>query len=166
MIPNEENSLRQVGVYLASPLGFTTYGAAFSKRILEEVRAAGLTPNDPWSTPEGAELMRLLAAEADVSDIAAVNAAIGLANQLLIDRSSAVLACLDGSDVDSGTASEIGYASAQGKPTFGYRLDSRLAGDDVACVVNLQVEHFMIRNGGSIHRSFEAALEALRGHFA
>jgi nucleoside 2-deoxyribosyltransferase len=36
-----------------------------------------------------------------------------------------LLACLDGSDVDSGTCVEIGYAIALGKPILGYRTDFR-----------------------------------------
>ncbi len=48
-------------------------------------------------------------------------------------------------DVDSGMATEIGYAYAKGN---GYRGDFRIAGDNPGAIVNLQVEHF-IRNSGS-----------------
>ena len=37
---------------------------------------------------------------------------------------TAVVAVLDGADVDSGTAAEIGYAFARGKLIVGYRGDS------------------------------------------
>lgn len=36
-----------------------------------------------------------------------------------------VIACLDGSDADSGTAVEVGYAHGRGTPVIGYRTDFR-----------------------------------------
>jgi nucleoside 2-deoxyribosyltransferase len=41
-----------------------------------------------------------------------------------------VVAVLDGSDADSGTAWETGYAFAKGIPVIGVRTDFRLQGDD------------------------------------
>jgi nucleoside 2-deoxyribosyltransferase len=61
-----------------------------------------------------------------------------------------VLANLDGQDVDSGTAAEIGYAFAKGKPIIGYRGDLRLSSDNVGLTVNLQVEFFIRESGGEI----------------
>lgn len=61
--------------------------------------------------------------------------------------SDIVTANLDGVDVDSGTASEIGYAAGRGIPIFGYRTDFRLAGDNIGSLVNLQVESFITGNG-------------------
>jgi len=43
-----------------------------------------------------------------------------------IDRSSLVIAWLDGSDADSGTCFEVGYAYAKGIPVIGVRTDFRL----------------------------------------
>jgi nucleoside 2-deoxyribosyltransferase len=57
---------------------------------------------------------------------------------------------LDGTDVDSGTASEIGYAYARGKLIVGYRGDFRLSSDNEGGIVNLQVEHFIRASGGTI----------------
>jgi len=42
-----------------------------------------------------------------------------------ISRSDAVVALLDGSDADSGTSFECGYAYAIGKPVLGVRTDFR-----------------------------------------
>ncbi len=42
-----------------------------------------------------------------------------------IDRCEVMLAVLDGSDVDSGTAFEMGVAQARGKPIIGLRTDYR-----------------------------------------
>jgi len=50
---------------------------------------------------------------------------------------------LDGTDVDSGTAAEIGYAAALGTPVVGLRTDLRVTGDNAATTVNLQVEYFL-----------------------
>ena len=54
-----------------------------------------------------------------------------------VDTSDLVVAILDGVDVDSGTAWEIGYAYAKGKPVIGLRTDFRALSDGV---VNLMVE--------------------------
>lgn len=42
-----------------------------------------------------------------------------------IDGADAVLAVLDGAEVDSGVAWEVGYAYARGKPVVGLRTDFR-----------------------------------------
>ena len=46
-----------------------------------------------------------------------------------IDRSDAVVAMIEGAEVDSGTAWEIGYAYAKGKPVIGVRTDFRPGAD-------------------------------------
>lgn len=42
-----------------------------------------------------------------------------------LDGCNNVIAILDGSDIDSGTAVELGYAHAKGKKIFGLRTDKR-----------------------------------------
>ena len=54
-----------------------------------------------------------------------------------VDSSDIVVAVLDGVDVDSGTAWEIGYAYAKEKPVIGLRTDFRSLSDGI---VNLMVE--------------------------
>jgi nucleoside 2-deoxyribosyltransferase len=54
-----------------------------------------------------------------------------------VNSSDIVVAVLDGVDVDSGTAWEIGYAYAMGKPVIGLRTDFRTLSDGI---VNLMVE--------------------------
>lgn len=81
-----------------------------------------------------------------------LNADIGKMNQDSIDSCDVVFAVLDGPDVDSGTASEIGYAYARKKLIVGYRGDFRLSADNEGGVVNLQVEHFIRSSGGTIIR--------------
>lgn len=47
-----------------------------------------------------------------------------------IDQADVVVAILDGSDVDSGTAFEVGYSFARGKPVIGLKTDMRVFARD------------------------------------
>lgn len=72
---------------------------------------------------------------------------------------------LDGTDLDSGTAAEIGYGFAMHKPIIGYRSDPRLCTDNEGAVINLQVEYFIRASGGEIVTHLDdlyAALEKRR----
>ncbi|MGE5444311.1 MAG: nucleoside 2-deoxyribosyltransferase [Ignavibacteriales bacterium] len=57
-------------------------------------------------------------------------AAIFKRNVESIENSDAIVAILDGSDSDSGTAWECGYAYAKGKPLIGVRTDFRASEDE------------------------------------
>jgi hypothetical protein len=57
-----------------------------------------------------------------------------------IDISGCVVALLDGSQVDDGTAWEIGYACARGLPVYGLRTDSRRAGETPHNRVNSMIQ--------------------------
>jgi nucleoside 2-deoxyribosyltransferase len=78
-----------------------------------------------------------------------MNLIIGRNNAEAIFRSHVVFAELDGVDVDSGTAAEIGFAggmnmcSLQNIRIVGYRGDFRLSADNIGSTVNLQVEYFI-----------------------
>ncbi|MDD7478147.1 MAG: nucleoside 2-deoxyribosyltransferase [Desulfovibrio sp.] len=52
----------------------------------------------------------------------------------------AVVALLDGPQVDDGTAFEIGYAYAKGIPVFGVRTDFRVCGDTPKGSLNAMIE--------------------------
>lgn len=56
-----------------------------------------------------------------------------------IDSADAVVAILDGADVDSGTAWECGYAYKANIPVVGVRTDIRTAGDDPEVGTNLMI---------------------------
>ena len=58
-----------------------------------------------------------------------------------VDSSDFVVAILDGVDVDSGTAWEVGYAYAKGKPVVGLRTDFRSLSNGI---VNLMIEMAII----------------------
>ena len=53
---------------------------------------------------------------------------LSIFNQCLsgLKKSDIVVAVLEGTDIDSGTAWEIGYAYAKGKPVIGLRTDFRI----------------------------------------
>lgn len=51
-----------------------------------------------------------------------------------------VVALLDGPQVDDGTAWEIGYAHAVGRPVVGIRTDFRHGGDTATGVVNAMIQ--------------------------
>ena len=88
---------------------------------------------------------------------------IGRANADNIRACDGVVAVLDGVDVDSGTAAEIGFAYALGKWIAGLRTDFRQTGENEAAVVNLQVRHFIDASGGTLVTTIddlEAVVEA------
>lgn len=153
-------------IYLASPLGFTTYGAVFARELARLVDQAGGIALDPWSSPVGEDLAALVARHASYEEIAAANARVGAASAALIRACDGILACLDGAAVDDGTAAEIGYGAALGRTIVGYRGDLRTTGDNVASVVNLQIEYFITESGGSIFRKVEDAIAALMEPYA
>jgi len=95
------------------------------------------------------------------SEISALLGKCGL-NSQAIEACDAVVAVLDGPDVDSGTAAEIGYAHARGKMIIGYRGDFRLAADNIGSTVNLQVEYFIKASGGAIASSLADLTHALQ----
>ncbi len=138
---------------MASPLGFTDSGRLYWRDVLEPaLRHAGVDVLDPWDAVAAAwfaEAQTLREPER-TARLAAVNELVGRRNAELIDRCDGVLAVLDGPDVDSGTAAEIGYAGARGKPVVGLRTDLRPGGDNPATPVNLQVAYFIYASGGTV----------------
>lgn len=153
-------------VYVASPFGFSVATSGFYEdELLPAIRAGGLEPLDPWADPlaedELTAALALPAGEARNEALRVINRRLGAANAANIQRADAVLAVLDGVDVDSGTAAEVGFAAALGKPIVGLRLDTRQAGDNEGAVVNLQVEHFILAGSGRIVRSVPEAISLL-----
>jgi nucleoside 2-deoxyribosyltransferase len=151
-------------IYVASPLGFTDSGRLYSTTVLlPAVRAAGFEPLDPWAaSPEIARVFALGPDDPERAQLlGATNRLVGRRNAEMIRNAACVLAILDGNDVDSGTAAEIGYAAAVPRPVVGVRSDLRTTGDNEATLVNLQVEWFIIDSGGRISTSLDDAITAL-----
>jgi nucleoside 2-deoxyribosyltransferase len=153
-------------IYAAGPLGFTPYGADYhAQNVLRRLETAGFDIADPWVTPADVEAVYAMGDTADLDDLKLANQAVGRNNIDLITHCDGVLAILDGTDVDSGTASEVGFAAALGKRVVGLRLDSRVTGDNRAAQINLQVEAFVQQNGGDVVHTLDEAIILLRQLF-
>jgi nucleoside 2-deoxyribosyltransferase len=139
-------------IYTAGPLGFSEAGRVFHAQMVKQLEEQSHEVLDPWTfTPNKiAKVLAMPYGEAKRKAWAKLNIKIGAANQAMIDKADAVVAVLDGVDVDSGTAAEIGYGFAKGKKIIGYRGDFRLSADNEGSIVNLQVEYFIRASGGSI----------------
>ena len=152
--------------YLASPLGFAASTEAFMRR-LQEALAPLVEGDNPWDFggPElGEEFARVNAIagyDERRATLHAINMRIAAQTEAAIRRCDLVVAVLDGVDVDSGTASEIGFAFGLGKRSYGLRTDLRLAGDNLGSKVNLQVEYWIEASGGAIVERVEDLLAAL-----
>lgn len=151
------------GVYLAGPSGFFEAGARWHREVVvPAVRAAGLVPKDPWPAAPPAAVGPAADPER-LATLREANLALGRQDLALIDESEAVLASLDGPDVDSGTAVEIGYAFARRRLVVGVRTDVRRCADNEAGIVNLMVETCIADSGGVLVRSLEEAVAFLAG---
>jgi nucleoside 2-deoxyribosyltransferase len=140
-------------IYLASPLGFAPSTKAFLQELKTELSKCGHTIIDPWD--EGDKLFkeytsktRCMSPEEKIEALKVLNHRIGETNHHAIESVDTVVAVLDGPDVDSGTASEIGFAFALGKLIVGYRGDIRLTGENAVTVVNLQVQYWIEESDG------------------
>ncbi len=112
-------------VYLAGPL-FTHGERALLGAVKGELVHRGYHVREPWEfcsdcVTDSSQIARRCIAELLASDL--------------------VLACLDGADVDSGTAFECGYAVALGYAVIGFRSDFRGTGDDAESKVNAMFRH-------------------------
>ena len=136
--------------------------------VLPAVKAAGLIPRDPWSGPSPI---------ADVLDtmeyglerrfaLSAANLDQGRYDLELLEDSEAVLASLDGQDVDSGTAVEIGYGFARGLLIVGLRTDSRRCSDNEGSTVNLMIETCIADSGGILTDSLHEAVTYIADRLA
>ena len=113
-------------IYQAGPL-FTEAEQAWHKALSARLRDAGhevIWPGD------------LLTDEQIQNAGANASALIFNTCRRGIERSTCVVALLDGTQVDDGTAWEIGYAYAKGLPIYGIRTDFRHAGETRHSTVN------------------------------
>lgn len=151
-------------MYVAGPLGFFEAGRHYHREVMLPALAhAGFEVFDPWE--KGAARFKGISARLDhasADQLAGVNSLVGHDNKEMIQAADYLLAVLDGSDVDSGTAAEIGYAAALSKPVLGIRSDIRMSGDNAGSQINLQVSYFIGLSGGSIVATFADAVAKLK----
>ncbi len=161
----QENTPR---IYIANPYGFTAFGHLAIREIRNALPATWeiIDPFEQGSPLE--EKIVELAQRNHISlrdmksELHPVNNLIGSNNEKLISDVDAVLAIIDGEPPDVGVCAEIGFAFARGKPIVALRTDTRVCGDNVASVINLQVVYFIEASGGGIVFSLEQAAEMLQ----
>lgn len=116
-------------VYLAAPL-FSEAELDFNHRLRDEIKRAGfkvfLPQEDSNNVKDRDDRQKIIFGK----------------NEAAIQDSDIIAAVVDGTDVDSGTAWEIGYAYALGKPILGLRTDFRTLG--IEGTVNLMIERSVI----------------------
>jgi hypothetical protein len=112
-------------VYLAAPL-FSEAELDFNRKLRDEIKSAGFEVFLPQEDSN------------NIKDERTRQKIIFGKNKAAIQHSDLIVSVLDGTDVDSGTAWEIGYAYALGKPIIGLRTDFRTLG--IEGVVNLMIE--------------------------
>jgi nucleoside 2-deoxyribosyltransferase len=95
-------------------------------KIIPLVRSTGYRIINPWNlsanlVPRILKAQKINSISKRTAELRSLNANIGKKNTEAIRTSDLVLAALDGSDVDSGMASEIGFAYALNKKILAYR---------------------------------------------
>lgn len=103
-------------IYIAGPL-FSEHERKFLEEIAEKLAKAGLDPQKDIFLPHR-----------DAGDIGIHGEGRDetfSSDLKFLDDASVVIALLDGPDVDSGTAVELGYAFARNKEIFGILTDWR-----------------------------------------
>lgn len=117
-------------IYQAGPL-FSQGERAFHKKLKQELEKAGHTVVWPGE---------LLTSDSIHDAGSGATHLIFDTCRNAIDKCTCVVALLDGTQVDDGTAWEIGYAYAKGLPIYGLRTDSRQGGDTQYNRVNSMIE--------------------------
>jgi len=146
-------------VYVASPLGFSPELKPYLERVKTRLQQLGYEVFDPWSLLHFGEAIREASLienyDERVKAYTRLAKDIGAANENGICESDILLAVLDGTEPDSGTSGEIGFAAGIGKRCFGLRSDWRDCGDFIGLPVNLQLLWFIERSGGRLFRRIE-----------
>lgn len=153
-------------LYLANPLGFSMLTTPILKSLVTRL-SKKFTVIEPFveSTDLGEQIVELQERLHNPSTtdsfssiyqrLTSLNDQIGARNMQHIKASAIILAILDGVDVDSGVAAEIGFAFGLGKRIYGLRGDFRPSGDNYGTSINLQVAYFINASGGQIFQSMD-----------
>ncbi|MGH2913655.1 MAG: nucleoside 2-deoxyribosyltransferase [Solirubrobacteraceae bacterium] len=142
--------------YVASPLGFTEPGRYWYQQVCLPSLRTVVEPIDPWSLTTGAEVQQARS-QGRERELALE---IGRRNAAAIRSCTLLVAVLDGQEVDSGTAAEVGYGAALALRCFGLRTDLRQSGEP-GVAVNLQLEALIVDSGGAVVSSLHELVAAL-----
>jgi nucleoside 2-deoxyribosyltransferase len=149
---------QKIRAYIASPLGFTESGLFYYNSILIPRLQRDFDIRDPWALVTAKEMS---AALTEPDTLPNFRLEIGKRNYQAINQSDILISILDGQEVDSGTASEVGYAAGLGKTVYGLRTDTRTSGE-IGMPVNLQVAAFIHMNGGCICSTLDALISQIK----
>jgi len=116
-------------VYLAAPL-FSEAECDFNRRLRDNIIDRGFRVFLPQEDSN------------NIKDVTNRQEIIFRKNCAAIDNSDIIVTVIDGADVDSGTAWEIGYAYSKGKTILGVRTDFRTLG--IEGRVNLMIERSLL----------------------
>jgi len=145
---------RRFLAYIASSLGFTEPARHFYRETyLPALRAIGIDPICPWAMTDPAEGAHVLAPDSITERNERYEefvVRVFARNEEGVRNAEIVIAQLDGTDADAGTAWEVGFGYALGKRIFGWRSDWRNSGE-LAGRVTLMAEGSVPRSGGFIH---------------
>jgi nucleoside 2-deoxyribosyltransferase len=145
-------------IYLASPLGFSPEYRSYLERIKARLHQLGYEVFDRWGLHFGEAIREASKIEHYHERVAAfhrIAGDIGEATENGIRECDILLAVLDGAEIDSGTAAEIGFAAGIGRTCHGLRTDWRDCGDYIGLPVNLQVLWLIERSGGRLFRRID-----------
>ncbi|MCK5660075.1 MAG: nucleoside 2-deoxyribosyltransferase [Methanosarcinales archaeon] len=132
-------------IYLAAPL-FSVAEQEFNLRLAAAFKEKGFAVFLPQEDSKDTKDMR----GQDLQDY------IFNSNAKAIRDCDIMVAVLDGADVDSGTAWEVGYAHALEKTVIGLRTDFRTLGEHEG-VVNIMIAYSM----ETIYQNIEKLMDAL-----
>lgn len=160
----KKNQKKQIMVYLAGPL-FSQSERLWNKSLAEYIESR---PDSPFTVnlPQ------------DTTPVEKGEMAIYRHCRTSVDTCDILLAGLDGPDVDSGTAWEVGYAMGIGKPTVAYRTDFRFCeGDNHVNImllhghgafvkeVHAKAEQKLTEADGTFGHIYQALLKVTKKHF-
>lgn len=149
---------------LASNLPFTWPGRHFMRNTLEPIlRTNGFEVGVPGAPGGWGRAIPNRSAQPS-SAAEAASQHLGESYVQLLDTCDAVLALLDGPEVEAGVAASIGYA-AHRVPVVGWRTDVRRSGEPISQLVNVVVEQLIRSSNGLLTRDLDEALRFLRDQF-
>jgi nucleoside 2-deoxyribosyltransferase len=152
-------------IYLASPLGFADSTRGFMVETIARL-AEVVSVVNPWDDTSFAAEFERANSLTDINQrreaFHLINLGIGAKNERMIRSVDMLVAVLDGVDVDSGTAGEMGFAYGLGMPVYGLRTDFRVSGDNEAAGINLQLRYFIEQSGGAYFTTVDDLIDGLR----
>lgn len=137
-------------IYLAWPLWFSESWRDFIyNTIMPKLKSLWYEILFPWELSDDDYIKSVFSMPdwvAKTIEFKKMNTIIWWNNAKAIQECDYIFAVLDGVDVDSGTASEIGYGACLWRKIIWYRSDYRRSWENEWVVINLQVQYFIELN--------------------